>query len=416
MSTVGTDAVSRPEVHSVAASHDEIKPLVNLCRMGKLFEVQDWIAEGKPVNPPKHRGGNRKKSPLEYAINAGFHSLVKVLLDGGADVGDHSGFCPMSLALEHRRFDIVKLLVEAGFDPKTVNMLEVFCSWDPEIMEYFIESGSDIETNHPIAHALCYRIRTVLRIVKKYGERYPCIQSQLDIALRYHCKEGNLKWISLLNWAGANPLSKGDANPYSNEVDDEDSGLSALGYAALYDHYEVFQLKQIKLRPDHPASRQLLGYCNNTPNGIALFEKLLKLGVSPNDQEEEGCSIIQHLVSKLDWEMRSQLCHWKTSKDGIDSGNAREYMKMIYLLAMHGGKWVPDSYEVKSARRSLLKMTPDYTIEFVWIMARFNACNKSVAETLLRTPTIKRHTKKHSQRLGEIFSDWAPSPKKNNPR
>jgi hypothetical protein len=35
-----------------SASLEEISPLADLCRAGKLFEVQDWIANGKPVNPP----------------------------------------------------------------------------------------------------------------------------------------------------------------------------------------------------------------------------------------------------------------------------------------------------------------------------------------------------------------------------
>jgi hypothetical protein len=30
----------------------EIKPLLELCRAGRLFEVQAWIAAGKPINSP----------------------------------------------------------------------------------------------------------------------------------------------------------------------------------------------------------------------------------------------------------------------------------------------------------------------------------------------------------------------------
>jgi hypothetical protein len=33
-----------------ANNFDELVPLVDLCRAGKLFEVQAWIAESKPVN------------------------------------------------------------------------------------------------------------------------------------------------------------------------------------------------------------------------------------------------------------------------------------------------------------------------------------------------------------------------------
>lgn len=99
-------------------SLDEIKPLVELCKAGRLFEVQDWIAGGKPVNPPPPpTKGQRPKSPLEIAIDSGFYSLVKVLLEGGADYRSHDYRGPMNRALEKRRFDIIRLFVENGFDP-----------------------------------------------------------------------------------------------------------------------------------------------------------------------------------------------------------------------------------------------------------------------------------------------------------
>jgi hypothetical protein len=69
-------------------TYEEIKPLIGLCKAGKLFEVQEWIGSGKPVNPPPSVSGYKRKSPLEIAIDLGFHSLVKVLLDGGADINE----------------------------------------------------------------------------------------------------------------------------------------------------------------------------------------------------------------------------------------------------------------------------------------------------------------------------------------
>src|SRR3954451_7815997 len=104
-----------------------IAPLIELCKAGRLFDVQQWIAQGKPVNPPPiPPKGARTKSPLEFAIERGFHSMVQVLLEGGA-VQEPSGYdSPMNRALKARRLDMVQLLVEHGFDPKTVDMNEVF--------------------------------------------------------------------------------------------------------------------------------------------------------------------------------------------------------------------------------------------------------------------------------------------------
>jgi hypothetical protein len=51
-------------------------------------------------------------------------------------------------------------------------------------------------------------------------------------------------------------------------------------------------------------------------------------------------------------------------------------------------------------------MTPDYTLEFVWIMAKYHACSKAHIEALLRTPSMKRHVSEHRARLGQMLAEW----------
>ena len=48
-----------------AESHDDIKPLVELCKAGKLFEVQKWIVSGKPVNGPPRLRDTEGKARLK---------------------------------------------------------------------------------------------------------------------------------------------------------------------------------------------------------------------------------------------------------------------------------------------------------------------------------------------------------------
>jgi hypothetical protein len=56
---------------------------------------------------------------------------------------------------------------------------------------------------------------------------------------------------------------------------------------------------------------------------------------------------------------------------------------MIHILAQHGCKWMPgDSYEINDARRCFLKMSNDYIVEFIWIMAKYNACSRENIEPL----------------------------------
>jgi hypothetical protein len=86
---------------------------------------------------------------------------------------------------------------------------------------------------------------------------------------------------------------------------------------------------------------------------------------------------------------------------------SRDYLKAIHLLAKHDGKWRPvDRHQVNSARRFLLKMTPDYTIEFVWIMATYQASLRADIKVLVRTPAMKRHLAPLSGRLAELLNGW----------
>lgn len=150
------------------ASREELAPLFELCRAGKLFEVQGWIAAGKPVNPPPERPKRHKfTSPLLVAIDKGFHSLVRVLLEGGALQEPTDDDSPMNRVLRMRRRDMVELLVENGFDPRKVDMSAVLHSWDPGLMEYFLERGADPVEGLPFAHAFCNRVRTAVKVFKK---------------------------------------------------------------------------------------------------------------------------------------------------------------------------------------------------------------------------------------------------------
>ena len=389
-----------------AKSLDEIKPLIDMCRAGKLFAVQEWIAEGKRVNPPPFpRRSNHARAPLDIAVESGFHSLAEVLLKGGAAIDLDGWNGTMARALRARRFDIIQLLVEHGYDPKQIDMKDVFNTWDPAMMEYFIDKGADVETGNPLAWSFCHRIHTALRVFKRYQERFPSFPEQANIALRYHCKEGNVKWVSLLLWAGADPFAPGLSSP--DEVRDSyDEGLSALGFAVLYEHFDIFKLKQVKLDPNHPRIRDVLKYADRG-EGIDLIKQLLEKGLNSNDQENGGCSIIQRLLCGLEVDFSSYIWHERNGRDKIDSTTARDKIKAIHLLAKHGARWKPkDKDDIKHARRSLLKLKPDYTIEFAWIMSKYTSCAKECIQDLIATPSMKAHLSRNRPRLQEILDTW----------
>jgi hypothetical protein len=392
-------------------TYEEIKPLIDLCKVGKLFDVQAWIASGKPVNPPPPPvKGARKKCPFQIALDKGFHSLVQVLLEGGANIQDGS-YNALEQALTNRRLDLIRLLVEYGADINSVEMTWVFDAWDPKIIEYFIEKGADVETGYPLAASLCWKIRTALGVFKRHKDRFSTFQDQVNMALRHHCTEGNLKWVSLLLWAGADPFAKGSLSP-DEELKPDEEELNAFEYAALYGHFDIFKLKQIKLEPNRPETRQLIRETCHSGNADFLKE-LMKKGFNPIDQEDGGSSLIQCLIQGMGYALDFDL-YREIRRKNIDTNRTREKIKMVHILVSKGVKWIPNGRpEIAEVRRSFLRLKPDYIVEFIWIMSKYNACKRNDIEELIRTPAIKTLISDHMKRVRELLNrlnddDWPP--------
>ncbi len=68
-----------------------------------------------------------------------------------------------------------------------------------------MDHGIDAETDQPFARALCYPKHRYLGVYMRYRKKYPTFKRQLNLALRHLARQGNLKWVSLLMWAGGDP-------------------------------------------------------------------------------------------------------------------------------------------------------------------------------------------------------------------
>lgn len=221
------------------------------------------------------------------------------------------------------------------------------------------------------------------------------------MALRFHCTEGNLKWVSLMLWTGADPLAKGPLSP-DEEPDPDEEDLNALEYAALYGHFDIFKLKQIKLDPNSVETRQLIRETCYSANPEFLKE-LLKKGYNPIDQEGDGPSLIQSLIQGMGYALDFDSYH-EIRRKNIDTSRTREKIKMVHILAKEGVNWNPNGRpEIAEARRSFLRLEADYTVEFIWIMTRYRACKRQELEELIRTPAIRALISGHMKRVNELL-------------
>ena len=78
--------------------------LHELCRQGRLYDVERWIVEGKPLQltPEAIAKGTRPKTALQIALETGQHSLALLLLKSGYRL-DLERYSPLDLALRSRR-------------------------------------------------------------------------------------------------------------------------------------------------------------------------------------------------------------------------------------------------------------------------------------------------------------------------
>jgi hypothetical protein len=72
--------VGSPLRNSDSADHvltvDESNELFSLCRAGKLYAVENWIASGKSIEVAK----GIRQTPIQIAFDSRFHSLIELVV------------------------------------------------------------------------------------------------------------------------------------------------------------------------------------------------------------------------------------------------------------------------------------------------------------------------------------------------
>ena len=348
---------------------DDIKQLMGLVRAGRLFDVQRWIAEGKRTVPPEPYWF----SPLRTAIETGFHSMVEILLQAGIDQDEKNTL--LNRVVWNADLDLIQLLVDHGGDVHSVNLDSVFCTGNPEIIRFFLDRGLDAVTGDPFAHALKHPKRPFVGIYMRYRESIPELKHQVNLALRHHAREGNLKWVSLLLWTGADPhvrLPEIGADP------DPDVDSTALEEAVRFGHRAV--VDRIGLDPQKAdLSRLLVEACLKAD--WSVIEQLLNLGAAANGSGDSepmdrllwafGWKITPIFGPRSDFEMR-------TAFDTVLS------------FADRGGRWNADRSSLNRFRRDLYKLDASWIERIASGFHRHQVCSPELIACLVNTSKLKQ--------------------------
>jgi hypothetical protein len=353
-------------------STDDPKELIALCRAGKLYDIEKWIAAGKSLDVTAAIKRGRQATLLQIAVETGFHSLVELIAKH--DTSQSSKDAALADAASARRLDLVELLLANGAEIKSVPLADVLLSWEPKMIRFFLDHGADPLEGRPFAVAFGEKIRTALRPFIEYKRARPelavQLHEQLDCALRYFCRKGDLKWVSLLMWAGGDPRSRGPCL-YEEYTEDPECYTSGLEEACRSENPEV--LKRLKPDPSRDNFSELLRGAAFWPRKATL-EYLLQIGANPNDKPNGGSSALDIALRDLNF-ARFDPYGSKRLKSKYDVSRA---LDCVCALLAHGAIWNSDEkYDLSSLRRSLLECEPEVTIELLQTLRKHNACPAS---------------------------------------
>jgi hypothetical protein len=217
-------------------------------------------------------------------------------------------------ATKLRNLELVKLLLAHGAEINGVSLADVLLTWEPALIRLFLDGGADVVTGFPFTEAFGAKVRTALRPYIEYKKSHPEVagqlQEQIDRALRYFCHIGDLKWVSLLMWAGADPRTKG---PRLYERDNPECYGTAMEAAALGESVDV--LRRLKPNPEADDLGDLLVSASIGGN-TDIIRALLNLGANPNCKPNGGSAAIDRCMWNI--QMHASLNRTRPANTMVD--------------------------------------------------------------------------------------------------
>jgi hypothetical protein len=370
-------------------SIDDAKTLLALCASGRLYAVEAWIGSGRSLQVP----GALRKTPLQIAFASGFHSLIELLLRN--EPNQQTKNEALREAVHRRRSDLIDLALTYGAQIGAVPFVDVLATADKSVVSTFLSRGADPVTGFPFAHAIReLKAKTTLGMYLDCRRQYPeiaaTLQQQADVALRQFSCDGNLKWVSLLLWAGADPRSPGPLLEHAEDehAQDPESHTTAFEEACTWGHTEILK----KLNPD--PTRDDIGALLEKAAFFARRDTMahvLTLGANPNNKANGGSAALEACIRHLGWENIDAVLHRHGKNYQTPSYTVSRTRDAIRLLVEHGALWKPDASSLNDARRILYKIEPQVTVELAGLLVKHQACDHGVLRDFLRPPRMQQH-------------------------
>lgn len=353
---------------AVARSYQEVEDLRVAVRRGRLFDVQEWIAAGKPLFFPD----TRRDQALQLAVESGFHSMVEILASVWPDQETLNR--AMRWAAYKRRADLVWLLLDAGAQMKAVELGCIAGCYDKELLSHFLTHWDALEYEYSLADAVLAEARPLIGVIRNLAPRIPNHQIQLACALNEFISEGNLKWVSLTLWMGADPRQPGPTSLMESSDDPED-WMSPMEYALFSGSPGAVRLmKPLQELDDLDV---LLAQCGGDSHDVLeIAEYLLGRGANINNLPNGGSSILRFTL--IPW---PSYLHRGFYGLTWYPGHAEKWIK-------RGARFVPQSDdELRDVRKGLYELSAEDATKFLDVLSR--ATTEDVLFKLFNTPKLR---------------------------
>ncbi len=369
---------------------EETKQLKELCRGGRLYEVEAWIRQGKPVNAP----ATERKSPLLIAVQKGFYSLVELLLRSGADPNANGKV--LEAAVMRGDIDITRLLLDNGIDPYSVYAPLVCMCGNLDLVRLFLDRGIDLTEGNGFAEGLIETKKALRGIFRSYRDKIPALQQQADFALYECCKNGFFGAFYRLLWAGANPRAKVPGIRYFK--DRPEMYVTTLELIVSLGHFEL--LKHIGVDPARDDLNHLLREATLAAKP-KIIRYLVEHGADINSRDSLGQNCLMLLFRNLDRckEMPT------TPRSLCVTGGVLEGIKTAVEL---GARFGP----INAATTHLIRLgfyaTGDYELRcMLKVFRKHRVLPDAELIRLLDTPRMIEHVKADLTEFLKMFPNWS---------
>ena len=362
--------------------------LRQLCREGRLFELQAWVADGRPLAVP----AGYRQTLLPVALETGFHSLIAFLLQH--ETSQSAKDAALREAVWARRPALVTLALDSGASVHAVPFQDVIETWDRPLAELFLRHGADPVTHAPFARAFKQRVKAGLGIyldcLRARPDLADALQAQADMALRQACQDEDLKWVSLLLWLGASPRSTGLSTDDLDHAaaDDPNDQQSALQIACSSRKPEI--LRQLKPDPARDDLRALMAAAagwTTTPETVAY---LVSLGADVNERPDGGSTVLDAALRYFGWkEAVWEGPYGPYRRAAIPMAKLQSSIDALRGLMARGARWVPEARSLTDVRRALYRTEPAAVRAVVDLLRSEHACGDETLTALIAAPKMR---------------------------